>query len=59
MLLFLIEVVSGIKYIFELVQSADKCGNNGEDKRCHVEVWSQSWLNKTEILWDKTTCIKE
>merc|ERR1712126_71785 len=41
------QVVSGIKYMFELVQSAGKCGNSdGEEKKCHVEVWSQPWLSK-------------
>ena len=59
-LLCLIEVVSGIKYMFELVQSAGQCGNSDvEEKRCHVEVWSQPWLSRTEILWDQTTCVRE
>jgi len=53
---FKTQVVAGKKYIFELVQSAGQCGNNGEESRCHIEVLSQPWLNNTEVLWDETTC---
>ena len=53
-----VQVVAGKKYIFELVQSHGRCGNN-EESRCHIEVLSQPWLNNTEILTDEMTCTRE
>ena len=57
----LVQVVAGTKYTFDLVQSAaataaGECGDIGQDRRCHVEVLSQPWMDLTQILWDQTTC---
>ena len=54
-------MVAGSLYKFDLVLKHDNTGtegcvkDNGEEERCHVEVWEK--LNDfREVQWDSTTC---
>ena len=50
--------MSGLLYSFDLV-STGGCGNTDQEgTTCHMEVYTVPWKNSTEILWNKSTCIK-
>ena len=50
--------MSGLLYSFDLV-STGGCGDTDQEgTTCHMEVYTVPWKNSTEILWNKSTCIK-
>ena len=55
---------AGMIYTFDLVlkhknDDGDKCSrDNGEEERCHVEVYDVPWQQQREVTWDKTTCTR-
>ena len=51
-------------YKFDLVlkhknDGGDSCGKDeGEEERCHMEVYDIPWLQQREVTWDKTNCTR-
>ena len=63
--LYSIQVVAGTLFKFDLVlkheeyPGGESCSiSDGEEERCHVQVYDVPWEQKREVNWDLTTCTR-
>ena len=56
-----VQVVAGMLYKFDLVLRHENTGgcskDNGEEERCHVEVYDVPWLQQRELA--QTNCSRD